>query len=461
MSERANCDEWCVVRRAGVRRALCFGFLFVPLFLPLAARAQDPGAVDPGTRSAVEFIRAMDRGDFAGAAAAVAPPLAAGVMSAGELEGIWGQLRAQLGPLDRLTPLRAREQGGYRLVELAARFGMQELVLLVPLDGEGRVAGFRLLPAAAASYTPPSYADTTAFSEREVEFGETPFVLGGTVTLPAGAGPFPAVVLVHGSGPNDRDESIGPNRPFRDLAWGLATEGIAVLRYDKRTRTHGHLLDPATLTVEEEVLDDVAAALDLLRAQPGVDARRVFIVGHSLGATLAPVAAERDGRVAGAVLLAGMARPLGETLQDQVRYLAPLQVRTEDDRARVRELLDELAALVDGTLPDTASVMGMPARYIRALDALRPVEAAAAGRTPLLVLQGERDYQVTMTDFGIWRSALAHRGDVALRSYPDLDHLLMAGEGPSRPEDYLAGERKVAGEVVRDVAEWIRTLRLP
>ena len=106
--------------------------------------------------------------------------------------------------------------------------------------------------------------------------------------MPNGAGPFPAVVLIHGSGPHDRDETIGPNKPFRDLADGLASRRIAVLRYEKRTRHHGGKMLGTTVTIKEEVLDDAVAAAELLRQTPGLDPKRVFVVGHSLGAMLAP-----------------------------------------------------------------------------------------------------------------------------------------------------------------------------
>ena len=133
--------------------------------------------------------------------------------------------------------------------------------------------------AAAAAQTGPS-------TERAVAVGAAPG-LPGTLTLPAGTARVPAVVLVHGSGPHDRDETVGVNKPFLDLAEGLAAQGIAVLRYEKRTRVAPLSFIGRRFTVNDEVVDDAVAAVQLLRTEPGIDPARIVVVGHSLGAVRA------------------------------------------------------------------------------------------------------------------------------------------------------------------------------
>ena len=161
------------------------------------------------------------------------------------------------------------------------------------------------------------------FRESDVRVVSGSVSLRGTLTLPLGEGPFPAVVLLHGSGPQDRDETIGGLRPFQDLAQGLASRGIAVLRYEKRTKVYGKEMAAAgDITVKDEVLDDALAALGLLREAAGVDRRRLFVVGHSLGALLAPRIAVLDGAVAGVVLLASPSRLMSEVVRDQAQWLA-------------------------------------------------------------------------------------------------------------------------------------------
>ncbi len=120
--------------------------------------------------------------------------------------------------------------------------------------------------------------DSRAFQEREISFGEDSWTLPGTLSIPYKEGPFPALVLVHGSGPNDRDETLGANKPFRDLAQGLASRGIAVLRFDKRTRVHGaRIASSSGLTVAEEAVDDAVLAVGFLQGYPTLN--HLFMTG--------------------------------------------------------------------------------------------------------------------------------------------------------------------------------------
>src|SRR5207247_5389612 len=171
-----------------------------------------------------------------------------------------------------------------------------------------------------ATYAPPSYAQFDRFHEHEVQIGHGTWVLPGTVSLPQGDGPFAAVLLVHGSGPQDRDETLPPNKPFRDLAWGLASQGIAVLRYEKRTKVYAASMrsEIDTLIVKEEVLDDALEAVALLRARPEIDAQPIFVLGHSLGGYLAPAIASADPQIRGLIILAGLERPFEDVILDQL-----------------------------------------------------------------------------------------------------------------------------------------------
>jgi dienelactone hydrolase len=276
-----------------------------------------------------------------------------------------------------------------------------------------------------------------------------------------GAGPFPAVVLVAGSGPNDRDETIGPNAPLRDLAHGLASSGIAVLRYDKRTRVHGAgMAALAGITVQEEVIDDAVAAVDLLRAAPGVDPDRVFVAGHSLGGYLAPrIAAAAPGRVAGIAILEGSISPLHRLVEVQVAYLASGDGGADPQAQAMLEALPAQVARVESAdlspaTPASELPLGIPAAYWLDLRGYEPATVARALGVPILLVQGGRDYQVPSSELARWREALAGVAGITTREHPGLNHLLMAGDGPSRPAEY-AVPGHVAADVVADLAAWV------
>ncbi len=315
-----------------------------------------------------------------------------------------------------------------------------------------------LAATAATDDAPPApYVHKEAFGEREVTVGAGEWALPGTLSTPLGSGPFPALVLVHGSGPNDRDETVGSVKPFRDLAWGLASRGIAVLRYEKRTRQHGsQIASVKDLTVQQETVDDALAAADLLRHTPGIDPARVFVLGHSLGGMLIPRIGARDPRLAGLIVLAGAAKPLEDIILQQVAYLdAADGTVTEAEKSRFESLKAEVARVKALKPGDTGTALGIPDSYWLDLRGYDPPAAAKALKQPLLILQGERDYQVTMDNFDAWKRALAGRPNVTFQTFPKLNHLFVEGEGKSTPAEYEKPAH-VSEAVIAEIAGWIR-----
>jgi hypothetical protein len=348
------------------------------------------------------------------------------------------------------------------MVFVTTAFEHQTVDLKVVID-DGRVVGFFILPVQAAvplaDAAPPAYAKPDSYRESEVTVGSGEWALPGTLTLPMGNGPFPAVVLVHGSGPNDRDETVESNKPFRDLALGLASRGIAVLRYEKRTRKYsGKIAEVAGFTVRQETVEDALIALALLRGSAGIDPRRVFVLGHSLGGMLLPRIGQSQPALAGLIVMAGAARPMEDLILEQVTYLAGLDgVVTDPEKKQIEGLRAEVAkvkALKPGATAAADTVLGAPASYWLDLQGYDPVQDSKYLPQPMLILQGERDYQVTMTDFAAWKKGLAGKPNVTFKSYPKLDHLFLAGEGKSSPAEYEKPGH-VDPAVVNDVAAWI------
>ena len=210
------------------------------------------------------------------------------------------------------------------------------------------------------------------------------------------------------------------------------------------------------LTVQDETIDDALTAAALLRETDDIDPQRVFVLGHSLGGYLAPRIAARDGSLAGVIILAGNTRPLEDLTLEQITYLLWLDgALSDDDRAKLDAIAAEVEQVntIDDLVDPLALYFSIPAGYwvdLRRYDPMVPGPITI----PLFILQGERDYQVTMVDFAGWQTALAGRDDVTFHTYPDLNHLLMSGEGPSSPAEYEQPGH-VSDAVIGDITSWI------
>lgn len=394
-----------------------------------------------------------------------APQLRA-LVSAEALRVAWEAELGRRGPVTSVgAPVSEPPQAGVAVVKVPVTYERGALTLIVSVTRAGQLAGLQLAPAASAEpvapWEPPAYADPATFDEHDVTVGSGPLAVPGTLSLPRQPGRRPAVVLLAGSGPLDRDETFGRNKPLKDVAWGLASRGVAVLRFDKVTYAHPDEVRAApTFTLADEYVPHAVAAIDLLKQHPEVDAGRVFVLGHSLGGTVAPRVAAAEPSVAGLVILAGGAQPLHWAAVRQVRYLASLDPATSAASGSAIEALSKQARMVDSqdlspSTPAGELPFGVSAPYWLDLRAYRPVEVAAALGKPILVLQGGRDYQATVADdLAAWKAGLAHRPDVTIRVYEADNHLFFPGSGPSAPTEYEPVQH-VDAAVVADIASWL------
>ena len=389
-------------------------------------------------------------------------------LPAAALSGMFNQLTAQFGALQSTGDWHQVEAEGMTVCFCDLAFEKYTLRFQTAFDGDGRIAGLFVKPAPKQVAAPAASPDSLAMVEKDTVVVCDGFRLPATLCLPRRAveekGSVPCVVLVHGSGPHDRNETIGPNRPFCDLAWGLAARGIATLRYDKRTYIYKGNSVPQgrQLDLDVETVDDAVAAAALARTLPGVEADSVYVLGHSQGGWLAPRIAGRDSRLAGLILLAAPARPLEDLLLEQVTYLNSL-APSEKGRRQVADLqrrVENVKRLGTSAFCDTIPFpFDAPRSYWADIIACRPVEDAARLTLPLLVLQAERDYQVTMQDFALWRAGLLKHRNASFKSYPKLNHLLQEGTGKATPDEYQQPS-SVPAYVLDDLARFVRTGRL-
>lgn len=446
----------------GLKRAAIATALVLCVLAGVAAGCGSSTPSDALVEKAKSIVSSMAEGDFATPVESFDATMKAS-MSASQLEAAWKALIGRTGDFVEVTSTRTEKSGGSEAVFVTCKFATTPLDVKVVFDSEGLVSGLWFVPTErGGEYEPPSYVDEGSFTEKEVTVGSGEWKLGGTLTLPEGDGPFPGVVLVHGSGPNDRDETLGPNKPFKDLAWGLASRGIAVLRYEKRTKEHQAELEEIAgeLTVKEEVVDDALAAAQLMMKEPGVDPAKVYVLGHSLGGMLIPRIAAAGPGIHGFIVMAGPTRPLEDLFLEQVEYITSLEgTPSAEDTARLEALKAAVAKVKSPTLsPDTPASelpLGASGRYWLDLRGYEPAKALAGIKRPTLIIQGERDYQVTMVDFEGWKQALSTNTNVTLESYPDLNHLFMTGKGKAIPAEYeQAGH--VSEQVVDDIADFVK-----
>jgi dienelactone hydrolase len=251
------------------------------------------------------------------------------------------------------------------------------------------------------------------------------------------------------------------NRIFADIAEGLASRNIAVIRYDKRSKVYGQQMGETDFTLQQETIEDAVRAIALLRQQPEIDPNRIFILGHSLGGYATPrIIAQSLAQkmpIAGAILLAGNARHIEDISIAQTE--AMLKARgniTADEQRRVDAMKQQAEDIrnLDPAKPHPPVLLGLPAAYFLDLKGYDPAAEAKHLGTRLLILQGERDFQVTMEDFNLWKTGLTGSPAVTFKTYPALNHLFIAGEGASSPTEYRK-PGNVAPAVIDDIANWL------
>lgn len=296
----------------------------------------------------------------------------------------------------------------------------------------------------------------------------TEYPLGGILTLPGHlTEKVPAVVLVHGSGPADRDESIMKLKPFRDLAEGLAARGIASVRYDKRTYKYGRrMVKKGDITVRAETIEDAVTASGLLKSDPRIDPEKVFIIGHSMGGMLAPRIDAEGGNFRGLILMAGSPRRLEEILVEQmseirddsgfiVRRIIGKQVENYEKQFR------NLYSMPAEEAKKTKFGNGTTLYYFREMG-----EHPASGYLlntdkPILIMQGEKDFQTKKdVDYAAYRELLKDRENVTFRLYENLNHLFMPsvyGKIKEASREYKK-EQHVQENVMDDISEWISSV---
>ena len=381
----------------------------------------------------------------------------AAVDQMGGLGGFAKQMAA-LGTAGEIGHAVEGEVAGYKTFSIPCAFSLMPVDLILVVQ-DGAIAG---LQTGAYSGGQEEKTESDAFESQDLalpvpSLGELP----GTLTVPEGEGPFPAVILLQGSGSSDRDEAIGNLKPFRDIAEGLAEHGVAVYRFDKRSYVYGvELAANKQITLKDEYLEDAVNAVQLVAAQDKIDPERIFVLGHSLGGNAIPAVArelaQAPVKARGFIMMAASPRPLDVLMREQYDFLYSLMPEvTAEQQAEKDAIFAELDKLRDlDALTEDDTVAGVYSSYWKWLAAYDILRAADEITEPVLLLQGEEDYQVTMEDFGIWKEAVGGKENWKLVSFPGLTHLFMPGQKSEGSAAY-ARTANVDAQVIADIAAFV------
>lgn len=371
------------------------------------------------------------------------------------LQSLWESLEQDNGAFVSFAAARPLSKlSSYPGVVIPAKFKNDDVDFVVSVNADGEISNLVVRPH--PDFIDPVYGKKDSFSEIPLDVVSGKFNLGATLCVPQGKGPFPALVLVHAAGPHDRDQTIGSIKVFRDIAWGLASKGIAVLRYEKRSRQYPK---ERLATVNDETVDDAVAAVNTLLHREEVDHNKVYVLGHSLGAVMIPRIAQRAPRAAGFIISSAPSQSMEDTILTQIELIEKasgiydVSKTLESARMEVKQVkqLSEDPALLIG-----APLLGLERTWWSDIKKYDPLGSAQKISQPVLVMHGENDYQVSLKDIDAWKAAVADRPNFKHKTYPKLGHVFtVAGENPG-PGDYLVPQN-VSDEVIADLAVWIKT----
>lgn len=432
-----------------------FKLFVILLFISQLSFAQSIVAL---INRADQFFDTMDKGKFEEAHAFFDESVKDKI-TVDELKLFWIRLGNNLGTYQSVDGAQNTVQGEYFRVTLNCGFTKGSQTFAFVFNKSEKLLGFFVVPQTTeAVYVSPAYADTTLYTEKEVSIKFGGGEMAGIFTSPKAASNFPVVILVHGSGPVDMDETVGPNKPFKDLAAGLAAKGIASIRYVKRSMVYPNSFTK-TFTVKEEVVDDALNAITLAGTLPGVNKSQIYLFGHSLGGMLAPKIATLAPDLNGIILAAAPARKFADLVFEQNRNLF---MASNDTTAAGKRQFQETSNEIDrsrllklGDIAPDSIILGAPASYWVDLNMYDQLATAKKIKNRILVLQGEYDFQVSVQDYNLWKSVLAANKNATFKLYPDLNHLLSSQKEKGNGLQYRV-PANVAANLINDIAEWIK-----
>ncbi len=442
---------------------LILSFILVSIFVfSSCGKIENPPTEEQLSADANQLVEEMAAENFSGAKKNHEYGFVMGLLTGPKtLKTIWNSLTAQYGEYVSIYEYEYEQISNYDNIIIKVAFENHSIDFKITYEKDTlKISGLHYSPnadnPALAGAPVPELPE--GITEKSFLFGSDGLKLPAILTSPENDGAYPLVILVHGSGPNNADETVGNQSPFRDIAWGLAQQGIAVLRYDKRTLVYPESFGEED-TVEQETVEDAVLAALAAQTMPEVMPDKIFILGHSLGAIMIPRIFELTPDASGYIMMGAAVTPLNQLRVEQYEYIFNLDGKlTLNERIslfqakKMSKNIDKLTSSSNKKAKDLFGVNPEYWLYLKDYDVLERVQLVDK---PLLVIQGESDYQVPLREFEALESVLSKKANVTLVSYPGLGHLMTQAGDPSSPDDYYK-KLTVDQQIIDDISEFVK-----
>ncbi|MDI9375952.1 MAG: DUF3887 domain-containing protein [Thermotogota bacterium] len=377
------------------------------------------------------------------------------------LKNLKTQLDVQLGKPIATLDIQQVQQGEYMVYVLATEFKVGIFDFIVTLNTEGKVAGFFVRPSSykKAETQPvevpeerplPDYANPANYTEQNITVGKEPYYLPARLMVPNGLESYPIVIILQGSGTHDIDGTLGPNKPYRDLAAGLASRGIATLRYPKKYYVYPQQAAEIGINADAEYIEDALTIIAQMKGIPQFSS--IYLAGHSMGGMVAPWIAQEAG-VDGMILLAGSPVKFAQISLDQNLDLVGDQL-SEEQKAQVKDFFTKM--LNQEIPPETDLGQGITAGYYYSFDGYFCMPVLEETEMPVLVVNAELDFQTPKKYFDIFVEKLGDRPNITLKLLPGLNHIFNETDGTIKSVEEYDRPGYVAVELIDLLESWIK-----
>ena len=399
------------------------------------------------------LVMDMMKGDMASTIELFAPLLRLQITEKA-LKDAWDQTVASLGKYIEVLEISQATSNQNQVVNIIVKFEYTGLKISYIYNTSDQLVGLWFSMALIEEEP----VETATYKESKITFGEGEYPITGILTLPKGVKKPPVVILVPGSGNHGLNEVAGMNRPFRDIAWGLAEKGIASIRYNERVALYPELLQKEKFTIQLDSLNDAGDAIEYALSSKKINNKKIFVIGHSLGGMMAPKIASEYKQVAGILILAGSPRKLEDISYDQIEDAVHNSKDIDEKTAKeylenAKKEVKEIKALKKGS---DKVLAGYPAHYWYSLNQIDIPATAKKLKIPMFIAQGSEDWQVFADkDYIQWQEVLKSKKNVTFKLYKGLNHLFVTSNGKTDVTEYNV-PGNVDKKVINDMAKWIK-----